>query len=91
MWRSIEADGCRWEVRSQSAPDNGRNDEPAEGAEILEFRPLDALRQPRRVAISAGALAQMDDRDLHAAFRRSLPIGGDSYGRPGKPVNDPSG
>jgi hypothetical protein len=87
MWRRIEADGCEWEVRA-IARAGGERGRPGEVGEILEFRPLDRLRPPRQVAVAEGSLAAMDEAQLHAAYRRSRPVGGDHYGRPGKRMPD---
>ena len=88
MWRRIEADGCAWEARVIAGGGAGASIADDGGGDVLEFRPLDGLRPPRRVAIPAGELARMDERALHAAFRRARPIGGDHYGRPGKRMED---
>ncbi|HEX7050632.1 MAG TPA: hypothetical protein VF188_10555 [Longimicrobiales bacterium] len=85
MWRRLEADGCAWEVRS-IANDAGAPE--AVRQEILEFRSSDGNRPPRRLALEAGRLGEMDDHALRAAYRRALPIGGDHYGRPGKRMTD---
>ncbi|HEX7118435.1 MAG TPA: hypothetical protein VF212_06585 [Longimicrobiales bacterium] len=87
VWRHIHADGCDWEVRA-SAREDLRADPARESEDVLEFRCLDALRPPRRVAVASGALARMSDDELLAAYRQALPIAGDYYGRPGKPMND---
>lgn len=86
MWRRLREDGADWEVRVLA-----REDETAPGeapSEILEFRPLDGLRSPRRLVVPADSLAGMDDAALRMAYRRARPIGGDYYGRPGKWMND---
>lgn len=88
MWRRIDADGTEWEVRVVAREDRARGERTQEAGEILEFRPLDRLRSPRRVAIRAGALDEMDERALRAAYRQARPIGGDYYGRPGKNMSD---
>lgn len=87
MWRRIRADGTDWEVRAISRGHEGVTDRGGRG-DILEFRPADGLRSVRRLAVPAGALMRMDDERLRIAFRESRPIGGDYYGRPGKPMND---
>lgn len=56
--------------------------------EILEFRPVEGAFQPRRTVVPSGALDRMDDSELVSAFRRSRPIGGDYFGRPGKRMAD---
>jgi hypothetical protein len=81
MWRQIEAEGVRWEVRAIA-------DSEAPEEEILEFRPVAGSQQPRRTTVAAGALEGMDETALVSAFRRSRPIGGDYYGRPGKKMSD---
>ncbi len=68
-------------------------EDPSAGADgndddVLEFRCGDGLRPPRRIAVSSGALPRMSDVELHAAYRRARPIGGDHYGRPGKRMLD---
>lgn len=84
-WKTLEADGCTWEVRSvASAPDKG--DGPRE--DVLEFRTTNVNMPPRRVAVEGGALEQMDEAALRAAYLRARPIGGDHYGRPGKRMTD---
>ncbi len=82
MWRTLEADGCVWEVRvmASESPD-------VPDTEILEFRTKDP-RPPRRLAIQRGALTNMNHEGLQAAYRKSRPIGGDFYGRPGKRMPD---
>lgn len=80
MWKKIEAEGCTWEVRAMS--------QDGEPEDILEFRPLEPTRPPRRLAVSAGALDAMSEEDLQAAFVQARPIGGDFYGRPGKRMSD---
>jgi len=78
LWRTLNADGCEWEVGVISS----------EEEEIIEFRPKEATRPPRRLAIAKGALETMDDAALKAAFMKARPIGGDFYGRPGKRMPD---
>ena len=85
MWRRIQAEGCEWEVRATSeAPEAGSE-------EILEFRPLDDVRPPRRFMVPSGTLSTMDETALQAAFRQARPIGADFYGRPGKRMGDVAG
>jgi hypothetical protein len=85
MWRTIEADGCVWEVRAMQNPDMGT--EP--GRELLEFRPREGNRPPRRVVLDGGiALDALDEAQLRAAYLQARPIGGDHYGRPGKRMPD---
>ena len=83
MWRTIEADGCVWEVRAVHNPDLGTDP----GRELLEFRPRDGNRPPRRV-IGSTSLDAMDETQLRSAFVQARPIGGDHYGRPGKRMSD---
>jgi hypothetical protein len=83
MWRQIESEGGRWEVRSIA--DAGDPNE-----EILEFTPVTGAHQPRRTVVPRGALDGMDEVALIAAFQRSRPIGGDYFGRPGKRMPDAS-
>lgn len=87
MWRRLQADGCEWEVRAVMHEEaNGQGADP-DAREVLEFRAVDGLRRPRRVAGAPG-LEALDDAALLAAFRRARPIGGDYYGRPGKLMSD---
>lgn len=88
MWRRLQADGVDWEVRTIARAERGPVGAPEERSELLEFRPLDGLRPPRRVAIHEASLAAMDEAALRAAFRKARPIGGDHYGRPGKRMSD---
>jgi hypothetical protein len=84
-WRTIDADGCTWEVRSVvHSPDTGA----APTEDLLEFRTADVNMPPRRIVVSAGSLEQMDEDTLRAAYLRARPIGGDHYGRPGKRMGD---
>ena len=78
LWRTLNADGIEWEVSVVSS----------EEEEIIEFRPKEATRPPRRLAVSKGALDKMDDAALKAAYTQARPIGGDFYGRPGKRMPD---
>ena len=84
-WKTIEADGCTWEVRSivnSSVP----GAEPSE--DLLEFRTTDVNMPPRSVVVRSGSLEHMTEEDLRAAYLRARPIGGDHYGRPGKRMTD---
>ena len=84
-WKTLEADGCIWEVRSGvNPPDTGA----APNQEVLEFRTTSANMPPRRVVVEAGSLQGMDEAALRAAYMRARPIGGDHYGRPGKRMSD---
>lgn len=78
LWRTLQADDCEWEVGVVSSEDE----------EIIEFRPKEATRPPRRLAVARGALDKMDDNALKSAYTRARPIGGDYYGRPGKRMSD---
>lgn len=84
-WKTIEADGCTWEVRSvmKTSDPGATGDE-----EMLEFRTREGNRPPRRVAVAAGALETMDEAALRSAYLQARPIGGDFYGRPGKRMSD---
>lgn len=84
MWKTIEADGCVWQVRSVSNPDMAAG----EGKQVLEFQPQDGMRPPRRIVVDEVSLDTMDESQIRAVFQRSLPIGGDHYGRPGKRMGD---
>jgi hypothetical protein len=84
-WKTLDADGCTWEVRSViNSPDTGA----AEGEEVLEFTTAEANMPPRRVVVSAGSFESMDETALRSAYLRARPIGGDHYGRPGKRMTD---
>jgi hypothetical protein len=84
MWRTIDADGCVWEVRAVHNPYLGVDP----SRELLEFRPRDGNRPPRHVLGGTTRLDEMDDIELRAAYLQSRPIGGDHYGRPGKRMRD---
>lgn len=84
MWRTIEADGCVWEVRAVQNPDLGAGP----GQELLEFRPREGNRPPRRVMSGSTSLEHMDEAQLRSAYMQARPIGGDYYGRPGKRMSD---
>lgn len=83
MWPTIHAEGIDWEVRVIAGVG-----EQADGEEIIEFRPTEQIRPPRRLAIRAGAIDTGDDEALRSAFVQARPIGGDHYGRPGKRMSD---
>jgi hypothetical protein len=83
MWPTIHAEGIDWEVRVIAG-----DGEQVDGAEILEFRPTEQTRPPRRLAIRAGAINTADETALRSAFVQARPIGGDHYGRPGKRMSD---
>lgn len=78
LWRTLHADDCDWDVGVISSEDE----------EIIEFRPREATRPARRLAVAPGALAAMDDEALRSAYTRARPIGADYYGRPGKRMSD---
>lgn len=78
LWRTLHADDCDWEVGVVSSEDE----------EIIEFRPKEPTRPPRRLAVPRGALESMDENALKSAYTRARPIGGDYYGRPGKRMSD---
>ncbi len=85
-WRRIHEDGADWEVRV--VPGSERLDEADQEGEVLEFVCLDGSRKSRRLAVARGAVTELDEAGLRSAYRRSRPIGGDHYGRPGKPAGD---
>jgi hypothetical protein len=90
MWLRLSADGCDWEVRAITRPDGAEDVDAAERTE-LEHLALDGLRRPRQLAVPEGTFAQMDEGKLQAAYRKSRPVGGDHYGRPGKHMADGKG
>ena len=77
-WRTLHADDCDWEVGVVSSAEE----------ELIEFRPKEQTRPPRRLAVPPGTLAGMDEAALKSAYLRARPIGGDYYGRPGKRMSD---
>ena len=87
-WRRLSADGCEWEVRAIASEGEAVASGAAEREDILEFSAIGAIRPPRRLAVTAGALERMSDAELLAAHRKARPIGGDHYGRPGKRMPD---
>ena len=86
-WRTLDADGCEWQVRAVPRPEEGGRDQAGK-EEVLEFRTAEGTRPPRRLAVPAGALAGMDAEALRVAYMQARPIGGDHYGRPGKTMTD---
>ena len=86
-WRRLEADGAEWEVRVVPGSD-GREASQDPDQEVIEFVCVDGSRRARQVAVAADTVGGMDDGTLRSAFRRARPIGGDHYGRPGKPAID---
>jgi len=84
MWRTLEADGCTWEVRSVV----NTTETTSQGEYVLEFSTKEPNRPPRRVVIQAGSLEDMDETSLRSAYLQARPIGGDHYGRPGKTMSD---
>ena len=86
-WHRIHEDGKEWEARVVAGPQ--QSDAGADGdEETLEFFCIDGSAQPRRLAVPAGSLRDMDEAALRRAYRKARPIGGDHYGRPGKRMND---
>jgi hypothetical protein len=83
-WKSIEADGCTWQVRTVSNPDVGT----AEGQSLLEFQPDSGNMPTRRLVVEDSVLEKMDEEQLRKAYMQARPIGGDHYGRPGKTMSD---
>jgi hypothetical protein len=86
-WRRIQQDGAEWEARVLAGPAETDPDHDGE-EELLEFVCIDGSRKSRQVAVPAGAYQGMDEKALQRAFLQARPIGGDHYGRPGKPMND---
>jgi hypothetical protein len=85
QWKTIEADGCTWDVRSVASPaDMGMT----VADELLEFATSAVNMPPRRILVPAGSLAAMDEAALRLAYLKARPIGGDHYGRPGKRMGD---
>ncbi|HUE97414.1 MAG TPA: hypothetical protein VMN39_12195 [Longimicrobiaceae bacterium] len=85
-WRRLVEDGAEWETRVESGSEgSGPHDE---AGEVIEFVCVDGLRKPRRLAVPPDSIESMNDADLRRAYRRARPIGGDHYGRPGKPAGD---
>jgi hypothetical protein len=84
MWKTIEADGCVWQVRTLANPETGSEAD----RELLEFQAEGGNRPARRLLVEPGSLGAMDDAQLRAAYLQSRPIGGDHYGRPGKQMGD---
>jgi hypothetical protein len=85
-WRRVMEEGTEWEARVVAGP-AGSEPDGGEG-EMLEFVCVDGSRKSRRIAIGPGRFSQLDDEALHRAFVQARPIGGDHYGRPGKPMKD---
>ena len=84
-WRRLQEDGAEWEVRV--VPGSERDGADGQG-EVLEFVCVEGTRKPRRLAVARGAVTDMDESSLRSAYRQARPIGGDHYGRPGKPASD---
>lgn len=84
-WRTLVADGCEWQVRAVPRAAEGQEEG---SADVLEFSTGEGTRPPRRLAVPKGALVEMDDQALRAAYLQARPIGGDYYGRPGKKMSD---
>lgn len=85
-WRRLHEDGAEWEVRV--VPGSERKDAADQDSEVLEFVCVEGTRKPRQFAVARGSVTDMDDEALRRAYRQARPIGGDHYGRPGKPAND---
>lgn len=85
-WRRIREDGTEWEVRVVPGSESGSASD--EGGEVVEFICVEGTRKPRRLAVGRGSVTDMDDAALRRAYRQARPIGGDHYGRPGKPPSD---
>lgn len=85
-WRRIQEEGAEWEVRV--VPGSESTDESEHEGEVVEFVCVEGTRKPRRLAVARGAVTDMDADALRRAFRQARPIGGDHYGRPGKPAGD---
>jgi hypothetical protein len=86
-WPRLEADGAVWEARVVPGS-GGTQPSQVEGTEVLEFSCVTAARKPRRLAIPAGRFQALDPAALGRIYRQARPIGGDHYGRPGKPAGD---
>jgi hypothetical protein len=84
MWRTLEADGCTWEVRAVVNTAAGSSKQE----QVLEFSTKAANRPPRRIVIEVASLESMDEAALRNAYLQARPIGGDHYGRPGKKMSD---
>ena len=82
-WRRIKADGVEWEVRIISEAGTA-----ADERDIIEFRPVDGVGQPRRTGVQRNQLDSLSEDDLAAVYRRAAPIAADHYGRPGKQMPD---
>ncbi len=85
-WRRLHEDGAEWEVRV--LPGSERRTESDEEGEVVEFVCVEGTRKSRQLAVARGSIADMDDDALRRAYRQARPIGGDHYGRPGKPPSD---
>lgn len=85
QWRRIQEDGTEWEVRIVPGSEGtGASD----GEEVVEFVCVEGTRKPRRLAVVRGSVREMDEAALRRTYRQARPIGGDHYGRPGKPAGD---
>ena len=85
-WRRIQEDGTEWEVRV--VPGSESTDASDPPGEVVEFICVEGTRKPRRLAVPRGSVTDMDEAALRRAYRQARPIGGDHYGRPGKPPSD---
>lgn len=84
-WHRLNEDGAEWEVRV--VPGSERMESDQEG-EVVEFVCVDGTRKSRRLAVARGSVRDMDEAALRRTYRQARPIGGDHYGRPGKPAGD---
>lgn len=85
-WRRFTQDGAEWEARV--VPGSERTDASGGEGEVVEFVCVDGSRKSRRLAVPEGSIADMDEAALRRVYRQARPIGGDHYGRPGKPASD---
>lgn len=85
-WRRLHEDGAEWEVRV--VPGSERTDASDREGEVVEFVCVEGTRKSRQLAVARGSVTDMDDAALRRAYRQARPIGGDHYGRPGKPPSD---
>jgi hypothetical protein len=85
-WHRLNEDGAEWEVRV--VPGSERVNEQDEEGEVVEFVCVDGTRKPRQLAVARGSVRDMDEAALRKVYRQARPIGGDHYGRPGKPAGD---
>lgn len=69
-------------------PGSEGSDPSDRAEEVVEFICVEGTRKPRRLAVARGSVSDMDEAALRRAYRQARPIGGDHYGRPGKPPGD---